>query len=871
MTSYDFTTGKGCYYESYSKKNDIHLALDDTIRFMESYPAQEMIVEFNFGDIKVSNMDVNEIKSYLKLNEDIIYNINNYKTYKKIKYQTKILDNTFKFDNMLKTIENLEMVHFNYARISLVALLEYVENHQSHLISKLLPPKMYMNNDNMYLGNRALEQLNVLPTNNNKSLYNIICCAKSILGRRFLKNELANPITNTDSIMKRYEMIENFIDQEIPQKINLYLENIFDIEKIIRKMEISIVNPFEIAQLFKSLNSMISILEIMSKENASDNFENIEEMLENSNNFIKKWESKFDIEKMEKINFINYIEEDTSFFQSNVYPSIDTIQKDIDTCNNFLSELVSSLSSHIDDKNYFKSNKELISVKFNERDGHYLMLTNRRCRLLKKSIEKKKTIKVGSIDLKVENLEFLELPRSANTKIRCEKLNNLSHELVGYKQKLAKELKDTFYSEIKTIIEENGKDLRMYCNQISLIDFINSGAIVAEKLGYCKPNIENKYKSKSFINASEMRHPIVEQLNDKVAYCPHNISLGEDINGILLYGINSSGKSTLMKSIGLNIIMAQIGYFVACKDFTFYPYRSIFTRINGNDDIYRGLSSFMVEMIELMSILKRNDKNTMVIGDEICRGTEEKSANIIVAYMLETLEKAESSFITATHLHKIANLPSVVNLKKVKPYHLKVSYDEEKEMIIYKRELTEGQGDKFYGLMVAKYLMRDSYFNERTNEIMKDFDNNGKKSRYNSDLELNNCYFCNSTENLECHHINWQKDFNEKNINEDKPHLRKNKLYNLMVVCSRCHDKIDRNEITINGWVETSQGIELDYTKNKKKSKKTKKYGDDTIKLVCQIKEKFNSTKEAKLYVKEKHNIKISTSTIRKIWKNEYV
>jgi DNA mismatch repair protein MutS len=276
-------------------------------------------------------------------------------------------------------------------------------------------------------------------------------------------------------------------------------------------------------------------------------------------------------------------------------------------------------------------------------------------------------------------------------------------------------------------------------------------------------------------------------------------------------------------------------------------------------------------MIELMSILKRNDKNTMVIGDEICRGTEEKSANIIVAYMLETLEKAESSFITATHLHKIANLPSVVNLKKVKPYHLKVSYDEEKEMIIYKRELTEGQGDKFYGLMVAKYLMRDSYFNERTNEIMKDFDNNGKKSRYNSDLELNNCYFCNSTENLECHHINWQKDFNEKNINEDKPHLRKNKLYNLMVVCSRCHDKIDRNEITINGWVETSQGIELDYTKNKKKSKKTKKYGDDTIKLVCQIKDKFNSTKEAKLYVKEKHNIKISTSTIRKIWKNEYV
>ena len=165
--------------------------------------------------------------------------------------------------------------------------------------------------------------------------------------------------------------------------------------------------------------------------------------------------------------------------------------------------------------------------------------------------------------------------------------------------------------------------------------------------------------------------------------------------------------------------MAQIGYFVSAKILPIIHTNLIFTRINGNDDIYRGLSSFMVEMIELMSILKRNDMNTLVIGDEICRGTEEKSANIIVAYMLETLEKSNTSFITATHLHKIANLPSVVNLKKVKPYHLKVTYDEEKEMIIYKRELTEGQGDKFYGLMVAKFLMQDKKFNERTNKIMK--------------------------------------------------------------------------------------------------------------------------------------------------------
>ena len=877
MSCYDLTTGRGSFFESYSKKNDIHLALDDTIRFMESYPAQEMIVEFNFKDnIKVSNMDINEIRSYLKLNEDIIYSINDYKKYKKVKYQTKKLDNIFKFENMINTIENLGLVQYNYARTSLVALLEYVENHQSNLVSKLQTPCIYMNNGNLYLGNRALDQLSVLPTNNNKSLYNIICNAKSILGKRFLKTELSNPLTNIDIIENRYKMIETFIKNELPDVLNIYLENIYDIEKIIRKMEINIVNPCEIAQLFKSLKNMINILEILknssvcNKLNELDNLD-ISETLIKVDKFINNWENKFDIEQMEKINFVNYIEEETSFFKTGVYTNIDNIQKDIDTCNNFLGELVKSLSNHIDDKNYFNKNKNLVNVKFNDRDGHYMILTNRRCKLLKKAIKKQKTIKVGTIDLKVENLEFIELPRSNNTKIRCDKLNNLSHELVGYKQKLAKELKDTFYNEIKDIINNYGMELRTYCNVIGLIDFINSGAISAIKLGYCKPEIENKYKGRSYFNADELRHPIVEQLNDKTVYCPHDINLGEDLNGILLYGINSSGKSTLMKSIGLNIILAQIGYFTASKSFTYYPYKSIFTRINGNDDIYRGLSSFMVEMIELMSILKRNDMNTLIIGDEICRGTEEKSANIIVAYMLETLEKANSSFITATHLHKIASLPSVLALKKVKPYHLKVTYDEEKDMIIYKRELTEGQGDKFYGLMVAKYLMKDKQFNERTTELMKEFDNNGKKSRYNNELELNNCYFCNCTDKLECHHINWQKDFNKNKIHEDKPHIKKNKLYNLMVVCMKCHDMIDRNEITINGWVETSKGIELDYIRNKKKSKKEKKYGNDTIDIIKKIQDKCKSTKEAKLFIKSTHNIKISRSTIRKIWKNEYI
>lgn len=873
MSSYDLSTGKGYFYESYSKKNDIHMSLDDTIRFLEMYPPQELILYFNFNEVeKVSNMTLDDIKSYLKINENIIYKISDYKKYTKIKYQADLLDRTFQFDNMISAIDNIGLTHLNWARISLVSLLDYVRNHQSNLLNKLQQPELFENSNNLYLGNRALEQLNVLPSNNNKSLYNIISSAKSIIGKRYLRNQLSNPISNVDILSNRYELIETFINDNISDNINLYLENINDIEKIIRKMEINIVHPCEISQLFKSLISFGSILEnvdsIKFKELENEPFDKISEKL---NVFIKNWESKFDLEQMSKINFVNYIEDDVSFFHKNIYPEIDSIQDEINTCNNFLSELVTALSKFIDDKNYFYKNKDIINVKFNDRDGHYLMLTNRRCKLLKKGLDKSKTIKVGTIDLDPNNLEFIELPRSSNTKIKCKKLNDLSSDLVSYKQKLVKKMKEVFYSEIKEIINTDGKDLRLYCNIIGLIDFINSGAITAKKLGYNKPIIDNKYESQSYFNANDLRHPIVEQINEKISYCPHNISLGENLNGILLYGINSSGKSTLMKSVGLNIILAQIGYYVASKEFSFYPYNSIFTRICGNDDIYRGLSSFMVEMIELMSILKRNDKNTLVIGDEICRGTEEKSANIIVAYMLETLEKANTSFITATHLHKIADLPSVKKLEKVKPYHLKVSYDDDNESIIYQRKLMEGQGDKFYGLQVAKYLMRDKDFNNRTQEIMQEFDDNGKKSRYNSDLILDECYFCQCTEKLECHHINWQKDFDENNINKEKPHIMKNKFYNLLVVCQKCHDMIDRNDINVKGWVMTSKGIDLDYNivKKKKKSKK-RKYNDDTVKKVKDIKNKCKTAKEAKLYIKENFGVKISSTTISKIWKNEY-
>lgn len=165
--------------------------------------------------------------------------------------------------------------------------------------------------------------------------------------------------------------------------------------------------------------------------------------------------------------------------------------------------------------------------------------------------------------------------------------------MVINKQTLANLNKNTFKEELNKLTEKFNDLFNWASNEIGFLDFINSGAICVVKNKYSKPVIEQK--EKSYFIATGLRHPIIEFINKDFSYIPHNISLGDEMDGILLYGINSSGKSTLMKSIGLNIILAQIGYFIASENFTFSPYNFLFTRIVGNDNMYKGLSSLWLK------------------------------------------------------------------------------------------------------------------------------------------------------------------------------------------------------------------------------------------------------------------------------------
>jgi DNA mismatch repair protein MutS len=302
----------------------------------------------------------------------------------------------------------------------------------------------------------------------------------------------------------------------------------------------------------------------------------------------------------------------------------------------------------------------------------------------------------------------------------------------------------------------------------------------------------------------------------------------------------------------------------------------------------------MSELLELLAIIKRNNSSTIILGDEICKGTEEKSANIIISYMLENFSKNKTSFITATHLHNLTKLNTIQNLKNIKIKHLKITLDEANDMLIYDRNLLDGQGDTFYGLQVAKYLMKDMFFNQRTTEILNEYDiltnnisiENQKNSKYNSNLYINKCEICKSTEKLETHHIIWQKDF-INNINNNNYYIHKNDISNLVILCLSCHDQVDKGTIIINKWIETSNGKYLDYKITNIINKKHK-YNDNIINYIYDLKkilnslvlnelltsdnynnisiELLNEIKLAQININDKFNIKISKKYIFNKW-----
>ena len=332
---------------------------------------------------------------------------------------------------------------------------------------------------------------------------------------------------------------------------------------------------------------------------------------------------------------------------------------------------------------------------------------------------------------------------------------------------------------------------------------------IAIKHNYCKPEI--KEGDKSYVNVKELRHPLIEKLNVEETYTPNDLSLGLEKDMMLLYGTNAVGKTSFIRSLGISIIMAQAGLYVPCSELIYVPYKSIFTRILGNDNLFKGLSTFAVEMSELRIILNTADKNSLILGDELCSGTEQDSAISIFVSGLEMLYNKNVTAIFATHIHEIVNYEEIENMETILIKHMEVEYDEMNDKLIYNRKLKDGPGSCMYGLEVCKSLHLPDNFLKKAFDLRRKYKKEErsvleqKTSHFNSKKIMGNCELCKKNLGTEVHHLQHQENADENNIIGT---FHKNHPANLLTLCEECHNKIHKSGKQ-HRKIKTSIGMEI--------------------------------------------------------------
>ena len=289
-------------------------------------------------------------------------------------------------------------------------------------------------------------------------------------------------------------------------------------------------------------------------------------------------------------------------------------------------------------------------------------------------------------------------------------LTKICRDILYQRDYLNKLITKAYLAALGLLEQTHYEDMEYIATYLARLDVLTNKAYIADEYNYCCPRIQDN-ASKSFVNAKALRHVLIEHIQTNELYVANDVVLGDGTtDGILLYGTNAVGKTSFIRALGISIIMAQAGLFVPCTQFQFKPYSAIFSRILGTDNLFKGLSTFAVEMSELRVILKMADENSLILGDELCSGTETESALSIFVAGLMNMQTKRCSHIFATHFHEIVHYDEVSSLQQLALKHMAVHYDRELDALIYDRKLQDGPGNRMYGLEVCKSLHLDDDF-----------------------------------------------------------------------------------------------------------------------------------------------------------------
>jgi DNA mismatch repair protein MutS len=772
-----------------SARNE-HFQADDVYLALSTYEPAEIIV-WSGEDCSLTDQFIRES---FHLSPTISLFIRKYITLKgSAKREEDILIKSFAKEKAL-LFSQLDLARKPELRTVLALLLSFVEEHNPSLIVGLQIPTDFQASDHVRLGNHMLEQVGMIATERPQECYfhYFNSGIRTACGRRALRMRLLQPIKDVSLLRKRIKTIEGWQKGSIASKqcVLNSLKKVYDIERLYRKLNL---RSIQISDIWKLLCSIYAIHEIVDGAAACGYVANQEL---NISSIEKTW----DLNSLELLKQF----EGNGFtammhpWIHNKFPQQDEFQQKWNKVKDEATKLLETFKTIVPD------GLQIVGLP----DAPFsFTATKTRCEKVAKQY-----------NLRVDDIHGTFYLRGTN-------IDELNKNALQIQRSWMLEYNDKWITEITNLSKILETQFPIILEIISTVDVDLMLATKAEEYGYCLPSYQEG--EKSGFSAVGLRHGILERIRKEVSYIPHNISLGslsdEGIgaseNGILLFGVNSSGKSSLMKSIGLSVLMAQAGCPVPASSFNIVPYSSIFTRILGNDNLWAGMSSFVVEMTEFRSILQHSDSGSLVLGDELCAGTETASAAALVASGLECLLEKDVSFFFATHLHELHRFSELETRRGLKWLHLSVEYNPESGLLIYNRQMQEGSGSMMYGLEVCRALRMPSAFLEKATEFRRRLNGQAMAgalgaplSRYNSAVVRKACEVCKKpgSHDLEVHHLVPQEVAKKKN-KMVAPGIHMNQKSNLAVLCEKCHTKHHKGLLVIEGWLDTSSGPILSF------------------------------------------------------------
>jgi DNA mismatch repair protein MutS len=697
-------------------------------------------------------------------------------------------------------------------------LMDFVQEHNPNLVKHIGIPR-FQETTHVLLANHTLKQLNILDVDSThrkqhghiSSVSSLLNKCMTAMGRRQFHLQLVSPTTDIPWLNKQYANTETVLSnyESLVPPIRQWLSKIHDIEKFARQLMLQKVYPCSMFSFYQSIHNTVEIYTVLQTADPSANLVAEQPTIERSTNVLREFlDKKLHLDVCKTTATFGNIE--SNFIKRGINATLDELEDSYQENIRLFHAVHTWLNQLIRDQESTPSTTETEYVKIHEteKSGVSLQITKKRGALLKKCLQPNETYEIPNTPLKIEGKDVKFVSASgSNDEIVIPILSKICHDMCQQKEDRNRQMIQAFYAILTSFETACFADIEMMIRYITNVDVLINKAFIAKQYHYCCPTIASADEDDnvpSFVSAKGLRHALIEHIQTREFYVSNDIDLGQHTKGVLLYGTNAVGKTSLIRALGIAVIMAQAGLHVSCSDFQYKPYTSIFSRILGQDNLFKGLSTFAVEMCELRVILKMANQGSLVLGDELCSGTETESALSIFVSGLMDLHQKNVSFIFATHFHEIVNYSEIQDLEHLELMHMAVHYDRETDQLIYDRKLQSGPGNRMYGLEVCKslhlpelflnqaYLIRRKYWPETKGSL------SNTTSRYNSQKIRGLCELCGKHMGEEIHHILPQADADEEGMVRMNPFtsdtVHKNHHANLMSLCAQCHRKHHASE-----------------------------------------------------------------------------